>query len=120
MALSIDLRRRVIAAVDDNIRISKVAKTFKVSRKVIYNWLELRNKCNSLLPKTGYQKGHSHKIHDLDKFRSFVEKYKYCTANKMITAWEKLMGVSMSETVMGRYLKKIGYTSKKNVWLYRI
>ena len=119
MALSVDLRKRVMAAIGDNTRITKVAKIFRISRKVIYNWLDLRNKTNSLAPKSGYQKGHNHKIRDLDMFKSFVEKNKQYTARQMIISWEKLTGVKISEPVMGRYLKKIGYSSKKNVWLQR-
>jgi transposase len=119
MALSVDLRERVIAAIDSNIRIIEIAKIFKVSRKVIYNWLDLRNKSGSLAPKSGYQKGHSHKIKDLEAFKLFVEKNKHNTINQMVVSWKKITGVSMSDVVMGRYLKKIGYSSKKNIWIHR-
>jgi len=113
MALSVDLRERVIAAVGQNIRISTVAQIFKVSKRVIYNWLNLYRKNKSLEPKKGYQKGHSHKIKDLDKFKRFVEKHKKYTAVQMIVVWKKLTGVGLSKPAMGRYLKKIGYSSKK-------
>ena len=58
-AFSVDLRKRVIEAVDNNLHIDEAAKTFKVSRRVIYDWLELREKTSKLEAKTGYQKGHS-------------------------------------------------------------
>lgn len=119
MALSVDLRERVIAAVNKNIRITEIAKIFKVSRRVIYNWLNLLNKSKNLTPKSGYQKGHSHKIHDLDKFKLFVEKNKHRTAKQMVVLWQELTGTIMTEAVMGRYLKKIGYSSKKNFWIHR-
>lgn len=114
MPLSIDLRRRVIAAIADDIRIVKIAKIFKVSRRVIYNWIDLQKQTNNLMPKTGYQKGHSHKIMDWEQFKSFVEKHKECTIPKMIVEWKNLTNISVSPSSMSRALKKINYTSKKN------
>lgn len=118
MALSVDLRKRVIAAVDENMPVSEAARLFKVARRNIYYWLDLRKKSNNLNPKNGYQRGHSHKIKNLDEFKLFVEENKHSTAKQMVIDWEKKTNVKMSETVMGRYLKRIGYSRKKNVWLY--
>jgi len=39
MVLSIDLRKRVIAAVDNGMHVDEAVKVFKVCRRVIYNWL---------------------------------------------------------------------------------
>jgi len=114
MAFSIDLRKRVIAAIDDGMRITKAAKTFKVCRSVIYDWQKLLEATSSLAPKSGYQKGHSHKITDWDKFKAFAEKHKHCTSPQMRKEWKKLADIDVSESVMLRALKKIGYTSKKN------
>jgi transposase len=113
MVFSLDLRERVITAVDNDMHIDEAAKVFKVSRRVIYEWLELRKETGSLTPKSGYQKGHSHKITDFDQFKVFVEKHKYCTALQMSVEWKKLTNVDASEDVILRALKKIGYTSKK-------
>lgn len=113
MVLSIDLRKRVIAAVDDGMHIDEAAKVFKVCRRVIYNWLSLRKTTNSLTPKSGYQNGHSHKITDLDQFKIFAEKYKHCASPQMKIEWKRLTGVDVSKSVILRTLKKIGYTFKK-------
>lgn len=113
MVFSIDLRKRVIAAVDDGMHVDEAAKVFKVCRRVIYNWLLLRIVTSSLMPKSGYQHGHSHKITDLDQFKIFAEKHNHCTARQMKTEWTILTGIDVSETVILRTLKKIGYTFKK-------
>ena len=42
MPLSIDLRKRVIDAVDGGMRVTDAVKIFKVSRRVIYNWMNLQ------------------------------------------------------------------------------
>ncbi len=115
MAFSLDLRERVIAAVDGNMHINEAVKTFKVSRRVIYEWLELREETGGLKQKTGYQKGHSHKITDWEKFKAFANSNKQFTSPKMIIKWEQLTNVKVSESVMLRALKKIGFTSKKKL-----
>jgi transposase len=117
--MSTDLRERVITAVDNNMRITEAGKVFRVSRRVIYKWLDLRKETGSLAPKTGYQKGHSHKITDLDAFKIFVEANKHRTVKGMIVEWEKLNATTISESSMERTLKKIHYTSKKNFWVSR-
>ena len=117
--LSIDLRERVIAAVESGMRPTQAAKTFNVSRRVIYNWLDLRSKTNSLAPKSGYQKGHSHKVTDWESFKIFVETNKHRTVKGMIVEWQKANNKIISESAMERSLKKIDYTSKKNIWLHR-
>ena len=119
MALSIDLRNRVITAVDNGMRITDAAKIFKVGRKAIYNWLKLRKETNSLAPKSGYQKGHSHKITDWEKFKDFAKTNQHLTSSKMAIKWEEINNIKVSDTVIQRALKKIGYTSKKNFWIHR-
>lgn len=115
MALSFDLRKRVIEAVDNGIAITKIAKIFQVSRRVIYKWLVLRKTTGSIKAKAGYQKGHSHKITDWDQFKIFVESKKQCSIPQMMVAWKEFTGVSISQPVMWRCLQKINYTSKKKV-----
>ena len=72
MVYSIDLRKRVIAAIDNGMRITEAAKIFKVCRSVIYDWQDLFKTTNNIAPKSGYQKGHSSKITDWDQFKLFV------------------------------------------------
>ncbi len=115
MPFSIDLRERVIAAVDNGMQITEASKVFKVSRRIVYHWQDLLKKTNSLAPKAGYQKGHSHKITDWNQFKMFVEKHQHCASPQMRVEWKKLTNVDVSKSVMLRALKKIGYTSKKKL-----
>ena len=111
--LSIDLRKRIITAIDEGMNIDNASALFKVSQRVIYQWLDLRKEYNSLAPKSGYQKGHSHKIKDLDVFKKFVDENKYCTISEMKSKWLELTSQKISNTTIQRTLKKIGYTFKK-------
>ena len=113
MALSIDLRKRVIEAVDGGMRITDAAKMFKVCRKAIYNWMDLRKTTGSFAAKSGYQKGHSHKIKNWDQFKVFAESKKHCTIPQMMLAWKELAGEDISQPTVSKSLKKINYASKK-------
>lgn len=115
MPYSVDLRERVISAVNNGMRATEAAKIYKISRRVIYDWFYLHEQTNKLEPKSGYQKGHSHKITDWDQFKVFVEKHKHCASPQMRIEWQKLTGIEIGETAMLKALKKIGYTSKKKL-----
>jgi transposase len=119
MIFSVDLRERVLAAKDDGMDVAEITKVFKVSRRAIYDWITLRKKTKSLAPKTGYQKGHSHKVKDWKQFTLFAEDNKHRTLEEMTVEWQKITNDSISISVMSKALKKIGYTSKKNLWIHR-
>ena len=115
MPLSIDLRKRVIVAIDNGMRPTEAAKVFGICRRTIYHWKHLIKASNNLAPKSGYQNGHSHKITDWDRFKSFVEANKQYASPHMRREWKELTGVDMSESAMLSALKKIGFTSKKKL-----
>ena len=115
MAYSVDLRERVMASIEGGMRVTETAKVFRVCRKTIYLWQNLLKTTDSLAPKSGYQNGHSHKITDWDQFKTFAEAHKYCSSSKMRVEWKRLTNVDVSESVILRALKKIGYTSKKKL-----
>lgn len=108
-AYSNDLRDRVLKAISEGEKTSTVSKMFKVCLKTIYNWKTLKNKTGSFEAKTGYQKGHSHKIKNLEEFKGYIEK----NPNQILEEIADSLG-SMSSTTVHRALKKIGFTRKKN------
>jgi len=110
---SLDLRQRIINAIDSGTSQVEAAKLFKVNRRTISRWLELRSKTNSLTPKIGYQKGHSHKITDWNEFEKFAEINKYCTGEEMAEKWAALKNIKISVDVIYLALAKVGYTFKK-------
>lgn len=115
-AFSIDLRERVIASVDNGTHIDEAVKIFKVGRRTIYEWIELRNKTGSLKAKTGFQKGHSHQIKDLDQFKIFAHANQQFSAPQLAIKWKEVTGTQVSENVILRALKKVGFTSKKKLF----
>ena len=116
MILSEDLRRRTVEAiVTKNMSITEASKTFQVGRNAVYAWLKIYKKTGTVTGKTGYQKGHSHKITDLDSFKEFVLANKECTTAEMAIRWSSQKQQKISKSTILRFLKKIGFTYKKKL-----
>ena len=112
---STDLRQRAVdLRKKKSMSVKKISKLLSVSPESIYAWLKLDKTVGSLAPKTGYQKGHSHKIKDLEAFKKFVDLNFHDSAKTIAT---KLGNVS--KATVAKVLKQIGYTKKKDVWLQR-
>lgn len=107
MYYSMDLRERVIKAVDAVMLRKDVSKQFRVGLKTIYLWLERRRDNGDLKPITNFQQGHSHAIKDFKSFKSTVNQYPDRTQKEL----GKLLKVSAS--TICRAMKKVGYTRKK-------
>ena len=111
MPYSLDLRKRVVDAVHGGMKKTRVCEVYNVCRQTVYDWLLLEKKQGHLNPQTGFQKGHSHGIKDLEAFREYVDLHPDYTQEEM----GKHYGVGSSS--IGRALKKIGYSRKKRVKL---
>lgn len=85
------------------------ANIFNIARRTIYSWFSIQEQTGGLEPKTGFQKGHSHGITDLDKFKKFVDEHADYTQEEMAEHF------SVGSSTIGRALKKIGYARKKRI-----
>ena len=86
---SLDLRTKVIEALDRGMSLSQASKIFNISRNPIDLWLKRREETGSYQPKTHYQKGYNAKITDLENFKEFAQKNGHLTQKEMAKAWEK-------------------------------
>lgn len=111
MPYSLDLRKRVIAAVRSKNNKTKICEMFNICRQTLYSWLALEESQGSLKPQTGFQKGHSHGIKDLEKFRQFVDLHPDYTQEEMAEHF------GVGKSTIGRNLKKINYSRKKRAKL---
>jgi transposase len=112
---SYDLRKKVIEAIDGGMKKTQVSKIFKISRNTINLWLQRRKETGEYQAKYGYQQGYNSKIPDLEQFKQFARKYGSKTQEEMAELWlEKI-----SDKTIGKALKKIGFTRKKNLRVSR-
>ena len=105
----IELRTRVLEKVETGMTILEVSRIFNVHRETIANWIKIKKENGSCESKKGYQKGHSHKIKDKDKFKKFVNDNKDKSCKELAHLWGKI-----SASTIYSYIKKIGYSNKKN------
>ncbi len=112
---SYDLRIKVIEAIDEGMRKTQASKIFKISRNTINLWLQRRKETGDYRGKEGYQQGYRPKITDLEKFKEVAQKHGSQTQEEMAEAWEG----EISDRTIGKALKKIGFTRKKNLWISR-
>ena len=112
---SYDLRTKVINAIDDGMSKTQASRIFQISRNTINLWLNRRKETGDYRAKIGYQQGYNSKITDLDKFQEFAEVHGSKTQKEMAEAWSE----NISDRTIGKALKKIGFTRKKNLRLSR-
>ena len=105
-----DLRRKVIEAIElDQMPRSEASRVFNISRNTIHQWFKLKAETGDLHPRPSKSKGHSHKITDWDKFKTFVESNADKTQEELAQLWEG----DISSRTISRALQKIGFTRKK-------
>lgn len=106
---SLDLRQKVLLALDSGMSKVEASRVFNIGRKTLYRWLQRQQDLGHCRPKTQYQRGHSHKITDLDEFRTFVHVHQGKTQQEMAA----LLGVSAS--TVSKTLRQINFTRKKRL-----
>lgn len=115
VSYSYDLRTKVIKAIDEGMSKTQVSRIFKISRNTINLWLNRREETGDYNAKTGYHQGYNPKIKDLNKFKEFAQLHGSKTQKEMAEAWPE----TISDRTIGKALKKIGHTRKKNLRLSR-
>jgi len=106
-----DLRERVLKVVDEKkMTMKAISEMFNIDEKTLYLWRKRREETDSIEPITRYQKGCGHKIKDLSSFKEFMQDNQDVTVDKIIEKFG-----NMCKKTVYNYLKKIGYTYKKNL-----
>ena len=105
---SYDLRVRVVAAVEKGRGVKEVSQTFGVHRDTIAAWVARKAATGDVQAKSGYQRGHSHKIREAKQFQAFVAAHGDATVEELAEAWG-----GVGRMTIWRQLHKLGYTHKK-------
>ena len=111
-AYSLDLRLKALAAVDSGEKKSQVSRVFGISRNTLDLWLKRREQLGSPTAKV-YRRGPAPKIQDLDEFRKFAQREGHRTAVEMAQLWP----APVSDVTLGKALRRIEFTRKKDLWI---
>jgi transposase len=109
---SSDLRIRVLKALDSGECLKCISRTFDISIKTIYLWRKQLANCGHLRPVIKYQKGHSHKIVDLNDFKKFIDMNNTLSISELAEKFQNI-----SPRTIQRAITKIKYHKLNNVWI---
>lgn len=115
-AYHLDLRDRVVAAVDEGTAITTVAAQFRLHRSTIYRYLTQRQERGTLEPRIS--PGRTRAISAADEARLVEQLQQHPTATlaEQCATWEQSTGVRLSPATLSRTIRRIGWTRKKGRW----
>ena len=110
---SVDLRERVLQALDEGMSKMTAHRLFHISRSTIDHWLSLREETGSLAPRAV----RSTRTRQLQgaAFEEFVRAQAHATLGEMAQAWQQQTGASLTAMSFSRALGRLGWSCKKRV-----
>lgn len=114
---SIDLRERVLQAIEEGMSKAQAHRTFHISRSTINHWFALRERTGHLAPPP-HRSTRTRQLEG-EEFEAFAYRFRHATLGEMAMAWQQEKGVSLSVMSFSRALSEIGWTRKKRVGVTR-
>lgn len=111
-AYSLDLRERVLAAVDAGTPRPTVANTFRVSERTIARWVARRRTGRPIAGGTGPGRTHGIPDADLPALRRQLEARPDATVAQHLAQWNA-QHPPVSQSALGRAMKRANWTRKK-------
>ncbi len=117
-AYSLDLRLKVLDAVDRGIPRREVVRTFAVSMPTIERYLRRRRQNGDLAPKPspGRTPSICSTVEERRMLWGQLEGNDEATLERHCELWEKRRGTRVSVSTMSRAVRKLGWTFKKSRW----
>src|SRR5688572_23142627 len=112
-AYSLDLRTRVLDAIDGGMSRAQAVRVFQVSLGSIKRWLRLRQTSGSLAPKP--RKGKSATITKAQEplLRLQLEQFPDATLQEHTERWNAEQDTTLSSWTLGRAIRRLGWSKKR-------
>jgi transposase len=112
---SVDLRERVLAALDQGMARSEAVTTFQVSLASLKRWHAARRDTGDITPKppSGGPEPKLSSIHD-DELRAQVAAFPDATLAEHAARWNANHSTSISQWTIGRAIRRLKLTRKKS------
>ena len=110
---SVDLRRRVLAAVDRGMARPQVVTTFGVSLATLKRWLVLRRSGRDLTPQSPPGRPRTLGPEHEATLRAQLEAHPDASFATHARLWQESQGRALSEWTLGRAIRRQGWTRKK-------
>ena len=114
-AYSLDLRTRVLAAIDGGMSRADAVRTFQVSLGSIKRWLKIRQSGGSLAAKPRIGKAASISTAQLPTLRFQLEQFFDASLAEHARRWNADHATSLSQWTLGRAIRRLGWSRKKRV-----
>ena len=109
-ALSVDLRRRILEAIDQGVSQSQVARTYRVDRKTVWSLIHHRQKTGSLEPIRAGVGRKSKVLHRRADITQAIADNSSLTLQSLIDQ----LGLALSVSALSRTLRRWGIRLKKS------
>jgi transposase len=118
-AYSIDLRERIVAAVESGTPREEVAQTFRVSRSTIKRWLARRraDATDDLTPRVSPGRPRAIVPTDHAALWAQLEAHRDASIAAHARLWNAGQGTTVSRWAIGRAIRRLGWTYKKRHWV---
>jgi transposase len=114
-AYSLDLRTRVVAAIDGGMARADAVRTFQVSLGSIKRWLRLRETSGALVPRPRKGKTASITTAQFPTLRLQLEQFPDASLAEHARRWNADHSTTLSEWTLGRAIRRLGWSRKKRV-----
>lgn len=112
-AYAIDLRERILRAVDDGVPQREVARRFDVSRATVQRYVRLRRETGRIAPRPRPGPAPRLGVAAQPALRAQLAAAPDATLAQHCATWERTHGVRVSVATMHRAIARLGWTRKK-------
>jgi transposase len=113
MAYSVDLRERIVQAVDDGMTKRRAARTFRVGLNTVKRYVDQYHETGDLKPKPIPGRPPEIKVQQEPLLVAQAEATPDASLAEHCDSWAKSQGVRVSPSTMCRMLKRVKWTRKK-------
>ena len=116
---SVDLRRKIVAAVERGMSKTQAARLFDVSLSSVKRYSRMARQGNSLAPKR--RAGRAPKVDEKARklLNQDMKERPAATITERISFLQSITGERLSYSTIWRLLKRLGWSRKKGVWAQR-
>jgi transposase len=111
---SVDLRERLLGAIDAGLSQAEAARLFGVGTSTITRWRQQRRETGSLAPKPRPGRPPAIGPDQADALRTQVAQHPDATLAEHCAQWEQTQAMRLSVAGMSRAIRRLGITLKKS------
>ncbi len=116
-AYSVDLRQRVLDALEGGMSRARAVETFHISLATIKRYLKLRRETGRIAPKPSPGRPPKIAPQQREALEAQLREQDTATLAEHVRLWRTRQGVALSISAMSRAIKRVGWTRKKGRWV---